>query len=177
VIRASEVRPLLSVATYSCDSCSAETFQPIPGPSFTPLISCNSEFCKSNRTGGRLQLQTRGSKFTRFQEIKIQEQSADVPAGHVPRCLTVHCKGENTRKVTAGDHVAIAGVFLPLAKSTAFAQITQGLLTDTFLEAHVSYFPLMLRLNLSVTYSTNGICVLVLVASDCYFEVGRWGSC
>lgn len=138
VIRASEVRPLLTVATYSCDSCSAETFQPINSPSFTPIVSCNSDFCKSNRTGGRLQLQTRGSKFVRFQELKIQEQSADVPAGHVPRTVTIHCKGENTRKVTAGDHISITGVFLPLAKSTAFAQISQGLMTETFLETHVS---------------------------------------
>lgn len=138
VIRASEVRPLLSVATYSCDSCSAETFQQINGNSFTPINQCNSEFCKSNRTGGRLQLQTRGSKFVRFQELKIQENSADVPEGHVPRTLTVHCKGANTRTVTAGDHISITGVFLPLAKSTAFAQIAQGLLTETYLETHVS---------------------------------------
>jgi len=132
------VRPLCSVATYLCDSCSAETYQAISGPSFTPLSSCVSEFCKSNRTGGRLQLQTRGSKFVRFQELKIQEQSGDVPAGHVPRSLTVHCKGENTRRVTAGDHVSVSGVFLPLSKSTAYAQIAGGLLTDTYLEAHVS---------------------------------------
>ncbi|CAL8106657.1 unnamed protein product [Orchesella dallaii] len=136
VIRASEVRPLLTVATYSCDSCSAETFQTIAGPSFSPQVQCNSEFCKSNRTGGRLQLQTRGSKFMRFQELRIQEQSTDVPAGHVPRSLGVYCKGETTRQATAGDHVSITGIFLPLAKSTAFAQVASGLLTDTFLEAH-----------------------------------------
>ncbi|CAG7818629.1 unnamed protein product [Allacma fusca] len=136
IIRASEVRPLLSVATYSCDSCSAETFQPIAGSSFTPLSACNSEYCKGNKTGGRLQLQTRGSKFGRFQELKIQEQSTDVPAGHVPRCLTVHCCGENTRAGAAGDHVSVTGIFLPQAKSTAFAQMSAGLITDTFLDAH-----------------------------------------
>ena len=136
VIRASEVRPLLSVATYSCDMCSAETFQPVSGPTFTPIVSCGSDFCKSNKTGGRLQLQTRGSKFVKFQELKVQEMSGDVPAGHVPRALTIQCRGENSRIATAGDHVSISGIFLPLAKSTAFAQLSQGLLTETFLEAH-----------------------------------------
>jgi DNA replication licensing factor MCM7 len=81
-------------------------------------------------------MQTRGSKFVRFQELRIQEQSQDVPAGHVPRSLVVHCKGENTRKATAGDHISISGIFLPLAKTTAFAQITGGLMTDTYMETH-----------------------------------------
>ncbi len=74
----------------------------------------------------------------RFQELRIQEQSGDVPAGHVPRSLVVYCRGETTRQATAGDHVAVTGVFLPLAKSSAFAQAQSGLLTDTYLEAHVS---------------------------------------
>lgn len=74
----------------------------------------------------------------RFQELRIQEQSGDVPAGHVPRSLVVYCRGETTRQATAGDHVAVTGVFLPLSKSTAFAQVQSGLLTDTYLEAHVS---------------------------------------
>lgn len=75
----------------------------------------------------------------RFQELRIQEQSQDVPAGHVPRTLIVYCRGETTRLATAGDHVSVTGIFLPLSKSNAFAQISGGLLTDTFLEAHVSF--------------------------------------
>lgn len=139
IIRASEVRPLLTVATYSCDTCSSEMFQTITGPSFGPLIMCNSEFCKQNRTGGRVQLQTRGSKFMRFQELRVQEQSADVPAGHVPRTLVIYCRGETTRQATAGDHVSVTGIFLPLSKANAFQQVQSGLLTDTYLEAHVGY--------------------------------------
>lgn len=29
VIRATEIRPMMSVATYACDTCSAEVFQPV----------------------------------------------------------------------------------------------------------------------------------------------------
>ena len=89
------------------------------------------------RAGGRLYLQTRGSKFIKFQELKIQEHSDQVPVGNIPRSITVIAKGETTRLAVPGDHVAVTGVFLPMMK-TGFRQLTQGLLSETFLEAHVS---------------------------------------
>lgn len=103
VTRVSEVKPRMVVATYSCDQCGAETYQPVsgrpafasqvlgfppPGPSppllcsfppqiqsssFMPLLMCPSRECQTNRAGGRLYLQSRGSKFIRYQELKIQE--------------------------------------------------------------------------------------------------------
>ena len=60
-----------------------------------------------------------------------------VPVGNIPRSMTVYCRGETTRLCQPGDHVAITGVFLPLMKQ-GFGQVAQGLLSDTFLEAHVS---------------------------------------
>ncbi|XP_025836346.1 DNA replication licensing factor Mcm7-like [Agrilus planipennis] len=61
--------------------------------------------------------------------------SDQVPVGHVPRSLTIFCRGENTRQTLPGDHVAITGVFLPLIRS-GYKQIVGGLLSDTYLEAH-----------------------------------------
>ena len=90
------------------------------------------------RAGGRLYLQTRGSKFVKFQELKIQEHSDQVPVGNIPRTMTVIAKGETTRLAVPGDHIAASGVFLPMMK-TGFRQLTQGLLSETFLEAHVSF--------------------------------------
>ena len=60
-----------------------------------------------------------------------------VPVGNIPRSLTIYAKGENTRLCRPGDHVGVTGVFLPLMK-TGFSQLAQGLLSDTFVEAHVS---------------------------------------
>lgn len=102
VTRATEVKPMMAVATYTCDQCGAETYQPvrlflfilihfefdadvyqealmrhfipqIQSPSFMPLIMCPSQECVTNKSGGRLYLQTRGSKFVKFQELRIQE--------------------------------------------------------------------------------------------------------
>ena len=41
------------------------------------------------RSGGRLYLQTRGSKFMKYQELKIQEHNDQVPVGNIPRSMTV----------------------------------------------------------------------------------------
>ena len=51
--------------------------------------------------------------------------------------MTIIAKGENTRLAVPGDHVSVTGIFLPMLM-TGFRQMTQGLLSDTFLEAHVS---------------------------------------
>uniref|UniRef100_A0AAR2J6H6 DNA replication licensing factor MCM7 n=1 Tax=Pygocentrus nattereri TaxID=42514 RepID=A0AAR2J6H6_PYGNA len=135
VTRATEVKPMMAVATYTCDQCGAETYQPIASPSFMPLIMCPSQECVTNKSGGRLYLQTRGSKFVKFQELRIQEHSDQVPVGNIPRSMTVYARGENTRVAQPGDHVAVSGVFLPLLRS-GFRQAVQGLLSETYLEAH-----------------------------------------
>merc|ERR1719471_843139 len=135
VTRATEVKPMMQVATYTCDQCGAETFQPVASTSFMPVINCPGEECRVNRSGGRLTLQSRGSKFIKFQELKVQEHSDSVPVGHIPRSITVYARGEQTRLAAPGDHVAINGVFLPIKKE-GFKAMTSGLLSDTYLEAH-----------------------------------------
>ncbi|XP_044266718.1 DNA replication licensing factor Mcm7 [Tribolium madens] len=135
VTRSTEVKPMMTVATYTCDQCGAETYQPVQGLSFMPVLMCPSEDCRVNKSGGRLYLQTRGSKFVKFQELKIQEHSDQVPVGHIPRTLTIFCRGEVTRLALPGHHVAVTGTFLPLLK-TGFKQIMGGLLSETYVEAH-----------------------------------------
>ena len=41
VTRATEVKPMMQVATYTCDQCGAETFQPINSTSFMPQVKWN----------------------------------------------------------------------------------------------------------------------------------------
>uniref|UniRef100_A0A914RN50 DNA replication licensing factor MCM7 n=1 Tax=Parascaris equorum TaxID=6256 RepID=A0A914RN50_PAREQ len=60
VIRATEVKPMASVITYTCDTCGSETYQPD---------------CVDTKAHGRLQMQVRGSKFVKFQELRIQEMA------------------------------------------------------------------------------------------------------
>ncbi|KAK6052447.1 MCM2/3/5 family protein [Cooperia oncophora] len=135
VIRATEVKPVVEVMTYACDTCGAEVYQPVNGPKFKPAKNCPSKDCVESRANGRLHMQVRGSKFNKFQEIRIQELSDQVPVGSIPRALTVNIYGESTRQCAPGDHVRISGVLIPLMR-TGFRQGGGGLVTDTFLEAH-----------------------------------------
>ena len=84
-------------------------------------------------------MSTRASRFLPFQEIKIQEMADQVPVGHIPRTLTIHCHGTLTRRIKPGDMIDVAGIFLP-TPYTGFKAIKAGLLTDTYLEAqHITH--------------------------------------
>ncbi|KAK3114125.1 DNA replication licensing factor MCM7 [Teratosphaeriaceae sp. CCFEE 6253] len=136
--RVSDVKPSVQVNAYSCNRCGHEIFQPVTAKQFTPLVECQSEDCQKNASKGQLFLSTRASKFLAFQEIKIQEMADQVPVGHIPRQLTVHCNGALARQINPGDVVDIAGIFMP-TPYTGFQAIKAGLLTDTYLEAqHVN---------------------------------------
>ena len=136
VTRCSDVMPLLIVATYTCDQCGAETFQPVHSLKYMPLKTCPSDDCRINKSGGVLEMQTRGSKFIKFQELKIQEHSDQVPVGHIPRTLSVYCRGEVTRKCLPGDHILVTGIFLPIIKSGFSTRAGAALLNETYIDAH-----------------------------------------
>lgn len=80
VTRVSEVKPLLQVNAYTCDSCGSETFQDISSKTFTPIFNCENENeCKKNGIRGSLHMQTRACRFSPFQEVKIQEMVSVIP--------------------------------------------------------------------------------------------------
>nr|CAD1816896.1 unnamed protein product [Ananas comosus var. bracteatus] len=133
VTRCSDVKPLMQVAVYTCEDCGFEIYQEVTARVFMPLFECPSNRCKTNKAKGNLILQLRASKFLKFQEAKIQELAEHVPKGHIPRSLTVHLRGELTRKVSPGDVVELSGIFLPIPY-TGFRAMRAGLVADTYLE-------------------------------------------
>jgi len=84
-----------------------------------------------------LKLETRGSKFTKFQELKLQELPSQVPMGHVPRSLSVFCRGELTRLANPGDVVTVDGIFLPQKVNDGYGVRGRkaGLMTTIYLDA------------------------------------------
>ncbi|KAI8908195.1 MCM2/3/5 family-domain-containing protein [Powellomyces hirtus] len=135
VTRVSDVKPQAVVIALSCDKCGYEIFQEVTSHNFTPITECTSADCKKNASKGKLYLQTRASKLIKFQEIKLQELTDQVPMGHIPRSMSVHLYDDMTRSVNPGDVVYITGVFLPIPY-TGFKALRAGLITDTYLEAH-----------------------------------------
>ncbi|KAI0983942.1 hypothetical protein GJ496_010892 [Pomphorhynchus laevis] len=139
VTRVTEVKPLLSVATYTCDKCGCDLYQQIQTHTFTPMTLCDNSACnKATGTNGsrkQLQFQGRGSRFLQFQELKVQEIGNQVPAGSVPRQLTMWCIEEQTRQVKPGNTLEAWGVYMPIPKTSSL-QYIQGLLTDAIFWAH-----------------------------------------
>ena len=72
-----------------------------------------SATCKDNNVKGKLFTVTRGCKFVKYQELKIQELPDQVPVGHIPRTMNLICRGEITRRANPGDIITTMGVFLP----------------------------------------------------------------
>ena len=131
VTRISQVKPLLKVAAYTCNQCSEETFQVINTPTFAPLSICQSTQCKASPKPGNLTLQTRGSKFEKFQMIRVQEISSEVPPGHIPRAMTVYSRESLVQKCQSGDVIEVEGIFLPIPMKG----YKQSLINETYIEA------------------------------------------
>lgn len=134
VTRVSDVKPAVMVIAYTCDQCGYEIFQEVHSKTFSPLVECTSKECKANQTKGQLFMSTRASKFSPFQEVKMQELSQQVPVGHIPRSITVHVNGSLVRAMNPGDIVDVGGIFLP-SPYTGFRALKAGLLTENYLEA------------------------------------------
>ncbi len=133
VTRVSEVRPIVNVACYICEVCGFEVYQTVNAKIYMPLMDCPSLICKQNRTRGKLVPNNRASKFTPYQEIKIQETSEEIPVGNIPRTFSVVAKGENTRKCSPGDIVLITGVYVP-SQFENTRGINTKLIHDTYIE-------------------------------------------
>ncbi|CAM9480956.1 unnamed protein product [Chrysoparadoxa australica] len=134
VTRVSDVKPLMVCVAYTCDSCGFEVYQEVFNRHFMPLMRCEGPECKENHINGKLFMQERGSRFIKYQELKIQELPDQVPQGHIPRTMTVHCKGDMTRQCTPGDICTISCIFLPTLYS-GFRAMKAGLTADTYVEA------------------------------------------
>jgi len=133
VTRVGDVKPLMEVACYTCDSCGFEIYQEVTGDAFMPVQKCPTPAC-GGAHGAAVHLQTRACKFVKFQELRMQELSTDVPMGHIPRSITVVVKGDLCRCASPGDILQLTGIFLP-KPVTGFKAMRAGLCAHTYLEA------------------------------------------
>ena len=136
VTRVTDVAPLVRVVTYVCTTCGWESYQQVNDRSFTPLAACPSSVCVGQpgpARRGHLVQQTRGSRFVKYQAVKLQELPAEVPVGSIPRSLSLRLYGQLCRSVKPGDEVKLSGIFLP-TPYTGYRAIRAGLTADVYLE-------------------------------------------
>jgi len=134
VSRCTEVKAEIKIATYVCDKCNCEVYQEVNTNVFMPFVRCPSDICKQEKKFGNLQQQMRGSKFVKYQELKVQEMTDEVPTGSIPRSLRICIRGELTRCCSPGDQITLTGVYLPVQVSGMKA-MTTGPISTTYVEA------------------------------------------
>ena len=86
VTRTSEVRPELSLATFTCEACR----NTVPNVEQTFRYTEPTQ-CPNGECGNRLawQLDIRQSTFVDWQKVRIQENSSEIPTGSMPRTMDV----------------------------------------------------------------------------------------
>lgn len=135
VTRVSDVKAEVRVVCYMCDKCHAQVYQEVNGKTYTPLSRCPSQICKANKANGILEQITRMCKFSKFQEMRLQEKTDEVPQGNIPRTLRVYITGDLTRKCGPGDSVTVTGTFMPAPVNNRFGNGTGGSIATTFVQA------------------------------------------
>jgi DNA replication licensing factor MCM7 len=134
VVRVTDVKPLIHIACYVCESCGFEIYQQVNRKVYTPILDCPSIVCTTNNSKGRVIPNFAVSKFVPFQEIKIQETADQTPIGSIPRAFTVQCRGALTRQCTPGDIISLCGMYLPRVNDSqiVFRDVTTQ---DIYIEA------------------------------------------
>lgn len=116
VIRTDEVKPRLSIGTFTCDVCGCENYMEILDEKFTPLQLCQSQKCRENRVNGKLTFLPKHSYFVPSQEISIQEVPEQLRQGNIPRNLKLILTDTNIKKAHPGDIIEIEGVVVSRKK-------------------------------------------------------------
>lgn len=132
VTKTTQIKPILKLAAYICESCGSETFQSIAKDSFNVLLQCNSEKCKVLKIKPTLIFKNRASKFTTCQVITLSECIDDVSFGGIPRTIRVNAYGVMCGKVKPGDSIFVGGILL--------AKKDYSLLNETFIAAHEFFY-------------------------------------
>jgi DNA replication licensing factor MCM7 len=134
VVRTTDVKPFMKVASYSCEECGHENYQVINTKVYMPLVDCTSKSCKDNQRRGKLILHNNYSKFVPYQELKVQEPTDQVPIGHVPRSISIIALGACVKQCVPGDMVTIHGLYLPSLMLNQ-RTVKSRLVHDVFIEA------------------------------------------
>lgn len=115
--RTSEVRPELSLATFTCEACNTvvpniEQIFRYSEPTQCPNVTCG------NRQGWRLDI--RQSTFIDWQKVRIQENSSEIPTGSMPRTMDVILRGEMVERAKAGEKCIFTGILIVVPDVSQF---------------------------------------------------------
>lgn len=109
VTRTSEVRPELFVGCFRCDMCLATVRNVEQQFKYTEPVVCPSPNCGNRR---QWTLVPEQSTFVNWQRVRVQENSNEIPAGSMPRCLDVIVRNDMVERAKAGDKCTFTGCLI-----------------------------------------------------------------
>jgi len=108
VTRTSQVRPELTVGTFTCAECGTQQ-SVVQQFKYTEPTMCLNPAC-SNRK--RWRLLTDRSTFCDWQKMRLQENNSEIPAGSMPRSVEVILRNEIVERAKPGDKVVVTGTLI-----------------------------------------------------------------
>ncbi|KAF2152444.1 MCM-domain-containing protein [Myriangium duriaei CBS 260.36] len=117
VTRTSEVRPELSLATFTCEACNTVVPNVEQVFKYSEPTQCPNTTC-GNRQGWRLDI--RQSTFVDWQKVRIQENSSEIPTGSMPRTMDVILRGEMVDRAKAGEKCVFTGTLIVVPDVSQF---------------------------------------------------------
>jgi len=115
VIRATNVRPLVTNAVFRCKRCEETMVVPQTGSFLSFPYRCANPECRSTRGFEFVQEE---SEFVDSQELRIQEYPEDLPPGQTPRSLDIQLVGRDIVDVARpGDRIYVVGIVRAESKS------------------------------------------------------------
>lgn len=109
VTRTSEVRPELSMATFTCETCRTVVPNVEQIFRYTEPTQCPNATCQNRQAW---QLDIRRSTFVDWQKVRIQENSSEIPTGSMPRTVDVILRGEMVDRAKAGEKCVFTGALI-----------------------------------------------------------------
>jgi replicative DNA helicase Mcm len=123
VRKATEVRPQIKVATFSCLACRAEIHEPQDDGTtvFREPLECPTAQGGCGKPAGRtrFRLLADRSTYVDSQRIEIQENPETLKGGAHPQGLTVLLTEDLTGRVIPGNRVVVNGVLKSQQRATA----------------------------------------------------------
>ena len=115
VIRATNVRPLVTNGVFRCKRCEDTIVVPQTGNFLTFPFRCTNPTCRNTRSFEFVQEE---SEFIDSQELRIQEYPEELPPGQTPRSLDIQLIGKDTVELARpGDRVHVVGIVRAEARS------------------------------------------------------------
>jgi len=109
--RTSEVRPELIDAAFTCDECGSEINHIKQQFKYTVPACCPNAECENTKN---FTLDVKKSRCSDWQRLRVQENSEDIPAGSMPRCMDVILRDDVVEKARPGDKCMFTGTLVPI---------------------------------------------------------------